>query len=106
MSTKKAYRFWRGLVFPSGSANAEVDRLHASLTYWDALVANTVIPVMDQTESYDDGKVDFDTGLALLRGQLIALMTKADAADRVRLCDYVQYVDALVAANEEVRPPA
>jgi hypothetical protein len=103
VSTNEAYRFWRGLIFPGGSADPAVDRLHAGLTHWDGLVANSVIPVMDRTENYDPGAVDFDAGLALLRRQMSTLMPSAADEDRLLLRDYVEYVDALMAANAEVR---
>jgi hypothetical protein len=103
VTAETAYLFWRGLAFPAGSANVAVDRLHAGLTYWDALVANSVIPVMDKTERYDAGAIDFDTGLALLRSQINVLMQAAEGGDRSQLGDYVEYVDALTAANAEVR---
>jgi type I site-specific restriction endonuclease len=56
MSETDAYARWRNEPFPSGSTTDEV---HADLAYWDAMVADTVIPIVDEEELFREYPSDF-----------------------------------------------
>ncbi|HEX4687354.1 MAG TPA: hypothetical protein VH228_11265 [Nocardioides sp.] len=96
---RTAYDAWRALPFPSGSSVDEVDEAHADLAYWDAMTAETVVPMVERASAYDPGVLDFPSGLAALRDRLLVLREAVSDSEADVLGGYVEYVDALVAVN-------
>jgi hypothetical protein len=90
---------WTSLPFPVGSSVDEVDELHADLAYWDAMTADAVLPMADDSGSYDPGVLDSQTGLADLRERLLNMRTRGGMRDADTIDQYVEYVDALVAVH-------
>ena len=95
-----AYDVWRALAFPKGSPVDEIDEAHADLAYWDAMTFEAIGPMADGSVRYDPGALDFRTGLAALRGRLVAMRDRHHDEEADVLDVYVLYTDALVAVND------
>jgi hypothetical protein len=95
---------WRALPFPEASPEDFVDEIHKDLAYWDAMVADTIVPVMERGARHDSGMLDLEAGLTALGGKISAAIAGSDSSagvDRVR--DYDAYLATLSAANFEAR---
>lgn len=103
MTRDAAYSRWRGMSFPPGSAADQVDELHAELAYWDAMVAEAVIPVVADGRPYDPGVLDLDAGLRALAERIAMVSATARGDEAALLRQYADYAEALTAANAEVQ---
>lgn len=80
-----------------------MDELHADLAYWDAMVADAVLPVAELELPYDSGVLDLDAGLSALADRIGAVSESASGDDAALLRRYADYASALMAANTEAR---
>jgi len=94
-----AYGAWRWCSFPSGSANDEVDELHADLALADVWVADTVIPYVE-SGIYQPAQVDVLAELTKLRERSDQLASGASPDDAQTVLAYRDYVDLLSAIYE------
>jgi hypothetical protein len=101
MKSDAAYSRWRGLSFPPGSATDQVDELHAELAYWDAMVADTVIPVVADGRPYDPGVLGLGAGLRALAERIAMVLATARGDEAALLRQYADYAQALTAVNAE-----
>jgi hypothetical protein len=77
-----------------------LDELNKELAYWDAMVADTIIPVAQQGIPYNSGVLDLAQGLRVYRQRLLDTLAN-DAPGRASLTEHVAYADLLIAANLE-----
>ena len=104
MSETDAYARWRKEPFPTGSSTDEVDEVdevHADLAYWDAMVADTVIPVVENDAAYNSGVLDIEFGLSQLKARTLALHERSSPSDATTLAAYQRYIELLIAANTQ-----
>jgi hypothetical protein len=85
MSENDAYARWRNEPFPSGSTTDEVDEVHGDLAYWDAMVADTVIPIVENGAAYNSGVLDIEFGLSQLNARTLALRERSSPNDATTL---------------------
>jgi hypothetical protein len=97
-----AYERWRAATFPEpSSTDDEVDDIRSDLIYWDAMVADIVIPAVQRGVAYDSGVLDLDGGLSALAEKISAALARTSGTGLVDLRSYAAYLDLLVATNQE-----
>jgi hypothetical protein len=95
-----AYARWRAQPFPNSSEDDELDELNKDLAYWDAMVADAIVPMMERGAAYDAGVLDLQAGLASCRQRLVASQ-RSGRSDALRIHQLLAYMDLLLAANAE-----
>ncbi|GAB3072102.1 hypothetical protein GCM10027080_13280 [Pedococcus soli] len=63
------------------------------------MTAESVIPVVEYSSTYDSGAIDFRSGLNALRERLVDLREGAARSEAETLTSYIRYADALCAVN-------
>jgi hypothetical protein len=101
MSENDAYGRWRNEPFPEGSTTDEVDEAHADLAYWDIMVADRVIPVVENGAAYNAGVLDIEFGLSQLHARTLALRERSSPSDAETLAAFQRYIELLIAANAQ-----
>jgi hypothetical protein len=99
--TDSAYRRWRDQPFPASSVDDDLDELHKDLAYWDAMVADTIIPAIEHGARYNPGVLDLNHGLAGYREKAVTASQQAGPAEAALIAQYLAYADLLIVANAE-----
>src|SRR5687767_6823529 len=89
-----SYRAWRGAPMPAGSANDDLDEVHADLVAADALVADLVVPFVERGVRTRT-PVDVVQSLRSLRERAIELAGELHGDDVVTAESYRRYADLL-----------
>jgi hypothetical protein len=96
-----AYSRWRTASFPAGGVSETIDAAHADLAYWDAMVADTIVPITESGAAYDSGALDLSAGLSAFRQKLSEEANRAAPDEAAVFADYAQYTELMIAANAE-----
>jgi hypothetical protein len=88
------YTRWRGVPFPLGSHQDDLDELHADLVLVDTWVADTVVPYVERGV-ITPPQVDIGAGIRGIRDRAAALREGASGADQATLKGYLDYIDLI-----------
>jgi hypothetical protein len=96
-----AYKAWRSLPLPPGSADDDLARVHTDLVIVDDWVAKAVIPFVEHAR-YVFAAADLGGGIRSVRDRADSLvgLCYGDDADRAR--EYAAYADRLDALYGEL----
>ena len=94
------YDEWRAEPFPGGSAQDDLDELHARLATVDSWVAETVIPYVEN-DLYEPARVDVLGELIDICSELDRLRESFDESELKVARTYVGYADRLTQVYDE-----
>jgi hypothetical protein len=87
------------MPFPEGSADDDVDELHADLALVDTWIAEAIVPFVDEGVIVPV-KVDPLAALHEINARATRLAISTSAGDKKRLEQYLRYAEALREAYE------
>jgi hypothetical protein len=95
-----ARQAWLETPMPAGSTTDDVDELKADLAYWDHMVAETVLPYVNDGV-WREPPVDVHTGLAAVRQRVTNCARSATVANVELLRQYDAYAGLLATVYAE-----